>query len=67
MHAIPYEAKLTLTLTLTLTVTQVHAIPYEAKKRGLLTVEKQGKINVFSGRILEIEGLGHLKCEQVSQ
>jgi len=42
----------------------VHAIPYEAKQRGLLTVEKQGKINVFSGRILEIEGLGHLKCEQ---
>jgi len=42
----------------------VHAIPYEAKKRGLLTVEKQGKVNVFSGRVLEIEGLGHLKCEQ---
>jgi aconitate hydratase 2/2-methylisocitrate dehydratase len=42
----------------------VHAIPYEAKQRGLLTVEKQGKINVFSGRVLEIEGLGHLKCEQ---
>jgi aconitate hydratase 2/2-methylisocitrate dehydratase len=42
----------------------VHAIPYYAKQRGLLTVEKQGKINVFSGRVLEIEGLGHLKCEQ---
>jgi len=42
----------------------VHAIPYAAKQRGLLTVEKQGKINAFSGRILEIEGLGHLKCEQ---
>jgi len=42
----------------------VHAIPYEAKQRGLLTVEKQGKINVFSGRVLEIEGVGHLKCEQ---
>ncbi len=42
----------------------VHAIPLEAIKRGLLTVEKQGKINVFSGRILEIEGLDHLKCEQ---
>jgi len=42
----------------------VHAIPYAAKQRGLLTVEKQGKINVFSGRVLEIEGLGHLKCEQ---
>jgi aconitate hydratase 2/2-methylisocitrate dehydratase len=42
----------------------VHAIPYAAKQRGLLTVEKQGKVNVFSGRILEIEGLGHLKCEQ---
>merc|ERR1719465_105487 len=42
----------------------VHAIPYFAKQRGLLTVEKKGKVNVFSGRILEIEGLGHLKCEQ---
>jgi aconitate hydratase 2/2-methylisocitrate dehydratase len=42
----------------------VHAIPYAAKQRGLLTVEKQGKINAFSGKILEIEGLGHLKCEQ---
>ena len=42
----------------------VHAIPYVARQRGLLTVEKQGKVNVFSGRILEIEGLGHLKCEQ---
>jgi len=42
----------------------VHAIPYEAKQRGLLTVEKKGKINVFSGRVLEIAGLSHLKCEQ---
>ncbi|KAH9245912.1 aconitate hydratase 2 [Batrachochytrium salamandrivorans] len=42
----------------------VHAIPYEAIKRGLLTVEKKGKKNVFSGRILEIEGLPDLKCEQ---
>jgi len=42
----------------------VHAIPYEAKQRGLLTVEKQGKINVFSGRVLEIEGMPNLKCEQ---
>jgi len=42
----------------------VHAIPYEAKQRGLLTIPKNGKINVFSGRILEIEGLSHLKCEQ---
>mmetsp|Transcript_15108 Transcript_15108/g.45137 ORF Transcript_15108/g.45137 Transcript_15108/m.45137 type:complete len:898 (+) Transcript_15108:82-2775(+) len=42
----------------------VHAIPYAAIQRGLLTVEKQGKKNVFSGRVLEIEGLGHLKCEQ---
>jgi aconitate hydratase 2/2-methylisocitrate dehydratase len=42
----------------------VHAIPYFAKQRGLLTVEKAGKINVFSGRILEIEGLGNLRCEQ---
>merc|ERR1719337_711369 len=42
----------------------VHAIPYQAKQEGLLTVEKQGKKNVFSGRVLEIEGLEHLKCEQ---
>ena len=42
----------------------VHAIPYVAIQRGLLTVEKKGKKNVFSGRILEIEGLEHLKCEQ---
>mmetsp|Transcript_48289 Transcript_48289/g.96672 ORF Transcript_48289/g.96672 Transcript_48289/m.96672 type:complete len:621 (+) Transcript_48289:2-1864(+) len=42
----------------------VHAIPYQAIKEGLLTVEKSGKKNIFSGRILEIEGLGHLKCEQ---
>merc|ERR1739844_782454 len=31
---------------------------------GLLTVAKQGKKNIFSGRVLEIEGLGQLKCEQ---
>jgi len=42
----------------------VHAIPYQAIKEGGLTVEKQGKINIFSGKILEIEGLAHLKCEQ---
>jgi aconitate hydratase 2/2-methylisocitrate dehydratase len=42
----------------------VHAIPYYAIKRGLLTVEKKGKKNVFNGRILEIEGLPDLKCEQ---
>jgi aconitate hydratase 2/2-methylisocitrate dehydratase len=42
----------------------VHAIPYQAIQQGLLTVEKKGKKNVFSGRILEIEGLEHLKCEQ---
>ncbi|WP_058912499.1 bifunctional aconitate hydratase 2/2-methylisocitrate dehydratase [Entomohabitans teleogrylli] len=42
----------------------VHAIPYFAIKAGLLTVEKQGKKNIFSGRILEIEGLPHLKVEQ---
>ena len=42
----------------------VHAIPYYAIQEGLLTVEKQGKKNIFSGRILEIEGLSHLKCEQ---
>merc|ERR1711937_915616 len=42
----------------------VHAIPYQAIQEGHLTVEKQGKKNVFSGRILEIEGLPNLKCEQ---
>lgn len=42
----------------------VHAIPYYAIKAGLLTVAKSGKINEFSGRILEIEGLPNLKVEQ---
>jgi aconitate hydratase 2/2-methylisocitrate dehydratase len=42
----------------------VHAIPYYAIRQGLLTVAKQGKKNVFSGRILEIEGLPNLKVEQ---
>eukprot|EP00578_Thalassiosira_sp_NH16_P000006 CAMPEP_0181140144 /NCGR_PEP_ID=MMETSP1071-20121207/35153_1 /TAXON_ID=35127 /ORGANISM="Thalassiosira sp., Strain NH16" /LENGTH=966 /DNA_ID=CAMNT_0023227087 /DNA_START=40 /DNA_END=2940 /DNA_ORIENTATION=- len=42
----------------------VQAIPYTALKNGLLTTEKKGKINVFSGRVLEIEGLPDLKCEQ---
>ncbi|WP_026972301.1 bifunctional aconitate hydratase 2/2-methylisocitrate dehydratase [Aliagarivorans marinus] len=42
----------------------VHAIPYAAIQQGLLTVEKQGKKNIFSGRVLEIEGLEHLKVEQ---
>ncbi len=42
----------------------VHAIPYYAIKEGLLTVEKAGKKNIFSGRILEIEGLPNLTVEQ---
>jgi aconitate hydratase 2 / 2-methylisocitrate dehydratase len=42
----------------------VHAIPYVAIQRGLLTVEKKGKKNVFNGRILEIEGLESLTVEQ---
>ncbi len=42
----------------------VNAIPYFAIKQGLLTVEKQGKKNIFAGRILEIEGLENLKVEQ---
>jgi aconitate hydratase 2/2-methylisocitrate dehydratase len=42
----------------------VHAIPLYAIKAGLLTVEKKGKKNIFSGRILEIEGLPNLKAEQ---
>ncbi len=42
----------------------VHAIPYQAIKDGHLTVEKKGKKNIFSGRILEIEGLEGLTVEQ---
>lgn len=42
----------------------VHAIPYQAIQDGHLTVEKKGKKNVFSGRILEIEGLENLTAEQ---
>lgn len=41
----------------------VHAIPYFAIKQGLLTVEKKGKKNIFSGKILEIEGLEDLDVE----
>ncbi|SFS41405.1 aconitase [Succinivibrio dextrinosolvens] len=41
----------------------VHAIPYFAIKKGLLTVEKKGKKNVFSGKIIEIEGLEDLSVE----
>jgi len=42
----------------------VHAIPYAAIQKGLLTVEKKDKKNIFSGRVLEIEGLPDLKIEQ---
>ncbi|CAM2746471.1 bifunctional aconitate hydratase 2/2-methylisocitrate dehydratase [Vibrio ordalii] len=42
----------------------VHAIPYYGIKQGLLTVAKAGKINEFSGRVLEIEGVEHLTVEQ---
>ena len=42
----------------------VHAIPYYAIQEGLLTVEKKGKKNIFSGRVLEIEGLEDLTVEQ---
>lgn len=42
----------------------VHAIPYYAIQQGLLTVEKKGKKNIFSGRVLEIEGLEDLTVEQ---
>ena len=42
----------------------VNAIPYKALELGLLTVEKKGKKNIYSGRILEIEGLPDLKVEQ---
>ena len=42
----------------------VNAIPYAATQQGLLTVAKEGKKNIFSGRCLEVEGLPHLKVEQ---
>lgn len=42
----------------------VNAIPHQAIKEGLLTVPKKGKKNIFAGRILEIEGMPNLKCEQ---
>jgi len=42
----------------------VNAIPYAAIQQGLLTVEKEGKKNIFSGKIVEIEGLPDLKVEQ---
>lgn len=42
----------------------VNAIPYTAIQKGLLTVEKEGKKNIFSGKILEIEGLEHLEVDQ---
>lgn len=42
----------------------VHAIPLYGIKQGILTVEKKGKVNEFSGRILEIEGLENLTVEQ---
>ncbi|MFM1896894.1 MAG: hypothetical protein RLZZ385_1968 [Pseudomonadota bacterium] len=42
----------------------VNAIPYAALKSGDLTIDKKGKKNIFSGRILEIEGLPNLKVEQ---
>jgi aconitate hydratase 2 / 2-methylisocitrate dehydratase len=42
----------------------VNAIPYVAMQKGLLTADKQNKKNVFSGKILEIEGLPNLKVEQ---
>jgi len=42
----------------------VNAIPYYAIKQGLLTVPKKNKINVFNGRILEMEGLPNLSVEQ---
>ena len=42
----------------------VNAIPYAAIQKGLLTVEKKGKKNIFAGRVLEIEGLPDMKVEQ---
>ncbi len=42
----------------------VNAIPYQAIRDGLLTVPKRNKVNVFNGRILEMEGLPDLSVEQ---
>nr|WP_219930908.1 bifunctional aconitate hydratase 2/2-methylisocitrate dehydratase [Vibrio albus] len=42
----------------------VHAIPYTAIQKGLLTLEKANKTNVFSGRIIEIQGLEHLSADE---
>ena len=42
----------------------MNAIPYTAIQKGLLTVDKKGKKNIFNGRVLEIEGLPNLKVEQ---
>jgi aconitate hydratase 2/2-methylisocitrate dehydratase len=42
----------------------VNAIPYAAIQRGLLTIDKDNKKNIFSGRCLEIEGLPNMKVEQ---
>merc|ERR1719195_1381784 len=42
----------------------VHAIPHVAIEQGDLTVPKKNKKNIFAGRVLEIEGLSDLKCEQ---
>jgi aconitate hydratase 2/2-methylisocitrate dehydratase len=42
----------------------VHSIPYVAKQKGLLTIEKENKKNIFNGKIIEIEGLPDLTCEQ---
>lgn len=42
----------------------VNAIPYYALKKGMLTVPKKNKVNIFAGKILEIEGLPKLKVEQ---
>ena len=42
----------------------VNAIPYAAIQRGLLTIEKKGKKNVYNGRVLEIQGLPNLTVEQ---
>ncbi len=42
----------------------VNAIPLTAIEKGLLTVTKEGKKNIFAGRILEIQGLEKLTCEE---
>lgn len=58
---VPFKGDMQLGITLR---DLVHAIPYYGIKEGLLTVDKKGKKNIFSGPIFEIEGIKGLSIEQ---